>query len=129
MNPRKSQRPTKIITNKHTFAIDQKDHKATIQADLPFEFEFYGVMYKTLIISPLGSIQLVTGDASNGTVASILVYLNTSKGLEDVLHCILTYGSSSVETDDFVVKWNNSFEAVLHQDGQIDFKYFNVKKE
>ena len=64
--------------------------------------------------------------------ATIIVYLNNSEILKDILHCIVTFGSSTTdgdETQDFIVKWNHSYEAILHKDGRIDLKYYNVPKE
>ena len=60
--------------------------------------------------------------------ASIVIYLNTSEILEDILHSIITFGSTNEDLDDFVVKWNHSYEAILYKDGRIDIKYYNLQR-
>ena len=59
-------------------------------------------------------------------VASIMVYVKSSGILSNVLHSIISYGSSSDEKDDFVIKWNHSIETILHRDGRIDIKYLSM---
>ena len=77
----------------------------------------------------LGYIILIQNDTDVVQKASILTYLNESEVLQDIIHSIISYGSSNVAMNDFVVKWNNSYETVLHSDGRIDIKYFTLHKK
>lgn len=132
MNPRKSQSPTKIETNQHMFAFEHQHVKNdTISAQLPFKFSYFGVNFNAVEISPMGFLSFTNESFRNLSIeaATIIVFLNASEALENVLHCIITYGSSSVDMDDFVVKWNNSYEAVLHKDGRININYFYIGKK
>ena len=125
-NPRMSLSVTRIVTTMHSYACVSPTEKK--MADLPFPFRFYNQVFHKVIISPLGFISFLDEDNQPFVTASIVVYLNASEILKNVIHSIVTYGSSSVERDDFVVKWNHSFEAILHKDGHIDLKYYSVQR-
>ena len=131
LNPRGKPLKSDIVTGKEIIAVDQRDHKEKIEARLPFTFPFYGLHFKTARISPTGSIDLEdeAGGYNETYVASIMVYVSTSASAdEDALHSVITYGSTSVEVDDFVVRWNNSYEAILSEDGTINLRYISIAR-
>ena len=125
MNPRSKQKLTPIIVNKHTLAFGPENKNVQHKAKLPFRFPFFGQYSNTIEVSPLGYLSFGL-ENENILLASIVVGINgnTTDLLEGVLHSIVTYGCSNAQGNDFVVRWNHSFEAILHQDGRIDLKYY-----
>ena len=101
--------------------------ESSVTANLPFQLTYFDVNFNKVHISPLGFITFISSEP-NVKTASIVVYLNNSEILKDILHCIVTFGSTNENLDNFIVKWNHSYETILHKDGQIDIKYYNVQR-
>ena len=120
---------SKIVgTNKNSVAFNPQSKKTSISTTLPFKFPFCDVNFKEILISPMGFITFKTSEP-NVQTASIIVYLNNSDILKNILHCIVTFGSTTNDLEDFVIKWNHSYEAILHKDGRVDLKYYNVPRQ
>ena len=102
--------------------------ESSVSATLPFQLTYFDVNFNKVLISPMGFITFISSEP-NVKTASIVVYLNNSEILKDILHCIVTFGSTNENLDDFVVKWNHSYETILHKDGRIDIKYYNVQRK
>ena len=117
-----------ISSNKKSMAFNPQSRKISVSTTLPFNFSYFDVNFTEILISPMGFLTFRSSD-SNVQVASIIVYLNNSDILKDILHCIVTFGSTTENFDDFVVKWNHSYEAILHKNGTIDLKYYNVVRQ
>ena len=102
--------------------------ESSVSATLPFQFTYFHVNFNKVLISPMGFITFISSEP-NVETASIVVYLNNSEILINFLHCIVTFGSTNENLDDFVVKWNHSYETIIHKDGRIDIKYYNLQRK